>query len=380
MSSDLRIGALGFVMIAVCYGFARFAFGLFLPQIDAELELGSTISGVISGGSFAGYCIAIVASAVLSERLGARAVATAAAAVAAVGMAGIALAPTPLLLAVAVLVAGSSTGLASPPMAAAVEAVVRKDRQDLTNTVINAGTSAGVTLSGLVALAMVGQWRIAFGLFAAIAFLLTLASARWLPTARRRQGANGSLTLNKPLLQLIAASFLMGAASTAVWSFGGKIVSEQLDWDASSTGWLWACLGAGGTVGACAGSLVRRFGVNRVHLTFLGLMSAAILAVGSGTNMLALALAGGAMFGTAYVMLTGVYLVWGVGLLPHRPATGLMIGFLTIAVGQTCGAPVFGLLMAEQGMSVAITGFVGLALVAGLFRYDAGGKFSPNGQ
>ncbi len=95
MSPALRIGAVGFGLIAVCYGFARFAFGLFLPQVDADLSLGPSLSGVISGGFFAGYCVAIVASAVLTERIGPRAVATVAVIVAAVGMAGIALAPSP---------------------------------------------------------------------------------------------------------------------------------------------------------------------------------------------------------------------------------------------------------------------------------------------
>lgn len=132
MSPAVRIGTLGFGLIGVCYGFARFAFGLFLPQIDVELGLGPTLGGVISGGSFAGYCFAIIASSLLTERLGARAVATTAAVVAAIGMAGIALAPTPFFLALAVLVAGSSTGLSSPPMAAAVEAAVRRDNQDIT--------------------------------------------------------------------------------------------------------------------------------------------------------------------------------------------------------------------------------------------------------
>ena len=79
MSPALRIGATGFGLIAVCYGFARFAFGLFLPQIDGALALGPALSGVISGGAFAGYCVAIVASAVLTERVGARAVAAGAA-------------------------------------------------------------------------------------------------------------------------------------------------------------------------------------------------------------------------------------------------------------------------------------------------------------
>ncbi len=78
----------------MCYGFARFAFGLFLPQIDTDLALTPTLSGFISGGSFLGYCVAIILSAYLTERIGARAVAIGAALVATVGMAGIAMAPS----------------------------------------------------------------------------------------------------------------------------------------------------------------------------------------------------------------------------------------------------------------------------------------------
>lgn len=48
MSPSLYLAATGFGLIAVCYGFARFAFGLFLPQIDAELSLSSTLSGLTS--------------------------------------------------------------------------------------------------------------------------------------------------------------------------------------------------------------------------------------------------------------------------------------------------------------------------------------------
>ncbi|MDT0683442.1 MFS transporter [Roseicyclus sp. F158] len=368
MSPALRIGATGFGLIAVCYGFARFAFGLFLPQIDSDLGLGPSLSGLISGGSFAGYCVAIVVSAVLTERIGARAVAAGAAIVAAVGMAGIALAPSPLILAIAVVVAGSSAGLASPPMAAAVAAAVRKSRQDLTNTVINAGTSAGVALSGPIALAIAGQWRLAFGAFAAVAVVLAVAATVSLPASQNGQSAGGLPPVNGPVMRLISASFLMGAASTALWSFGGQLVSRQLGWGPTGTGILWTCIGAGGIAGAWAGTLVGRFGLDRVHWTFLGLMSAGILAVGSSITTPALAVIGGALFGAAYVMLTGVYLVWGTHALPDRPATGLMIGFLTIAVGQTAGAPLFGFLMAGPGAGPAVTCFAVVALFAGAFR------------
>ena len=371
MNPAIRIGATGFGLIAICYGFARFAFGLFLPEIDGELHLGPSLSGLISGGSFAGYCIAIIASAMLTERIGARAVASGAALVAALGMAGIALAPTPLFLAIAVMLAGSSTGLASPPMAAAVAAAVRKSRQDVTNTVINAGTSVGVALSGPIALAIAGQWRLAFGAFAAVALVLAVAAMIALPDARGDRRARGFPRIGGTMARLIAASFLMGAASTALWSFGGKLVSQQVGLGTAGSSLLWTCIGAGGIVGAWAGTLVNRFGLDPVHRVFLGLMAVSIPAVGSGVTGDVVPLVGGAVFGAAYVMLTGVYLVWGTNALPQRPATGLMVGFLMIAVGQTAGAPVFGILLAGQGPGTAVACFAAVALLAGVFRSGA---------
>lgn len=367
MNAALRIGATGFGLIAVCYGFARFALGMFLPQIDADLELGASLSGVISGGSFLGYCITIVVSAWATERFGARRVATGAAVVAATGMAGIALAPSPLWLAAAVMLAGSSTGLASPPMAAAVAAAVRPARQDVTNTVINAGTSAGVALSGPIALALTGQWRLAFGSFTAVALLLAMAASRVLPTVRDGDSEGGLPALNSHALRLIGASLLMGMASTALWSFGGQLVTLRLGWGSAGVGMFWSCIGAGGIAGAWAGAFVGRFGLDRVHWAFLAVMAAGILTVGSSITSPALALLGGVLFGAAYVMLTGVYLIWGVRAVAARPATGLMIGFLTIAVGQTAGAPLFGVLLDRLGVAEAVTVFVVAALLPGMF-------------
>lgn len=369
--SGLYLGATGFGLIAVCYGFARFAFGLFLPEIDADLSLSATLSGFISGGSFLGYCIAIILSAYLTERIGARAVALAAAFVAATGMVGIALAPSPLLLAGAVMLAGSSTGLASPPMAAAVAAAVKPNRQVLTNTVINAGTSAGVVLSGPVALMMGGQWRLAFAGFALAAFLMALAVAFSVPATRAASTTSRGLPpLTGSLRRLIAASFLMGASSTAIWSFGAQLVKVQLGWGSAGAGLLWIAIGAAGIIGASAGALVKRFGINLIHWLFLGALAAGIVLVGSSATTPMLALVGGVLFGAAYITLTGLYLVWGVSALPNRPATGLMVGFLTIAVGQTAGGPLFGLMLDRLTPDHAVIAFACVAFTAGFARAD----------
>lgn len=373
MSPRLYLGATGFALIAVCYGFARFAFGLFLPGIDADLTLSSTLSGLISGGAFLTYCIGVTLSAWLTERIGAPYVAIGAALIAAAGMAGIAAAPSPAWLAGAVMLAGSSTGLASPPLAAAVAAAVRPDRQNATNTIINAGTGAGVALSGVVALTMGDLWRFAFAGFAATAIGLAFAAALTLPrsTPGMATSAPGMPSLDGVLRRLVLAALLTGAASTAIWSFGGQLVALRLNWGSTGAGLLWIAIGAAGTAGVGAGHLIARFGIDGVHRAFLVAMAASILLIGVEGTSAALTLGGGALFGAAYIMLTGVYLLWGVSALPHRPATGVTIAFLALAVGQTAGAAGFGLLMDRLTANYATIAFSCLALTAGFARTDS---------
>ena len=78
-------------------------------------------------------------------------------AVAVVGMTAVAGAPATWVLALGVLAAGSSSGLASPPMSEAVARSIRPGLQDRANTLINSGTSIGVAPSGPAALLLAEQ-------------------------------------------------------------------------------------------------------------------------------------------------------------------------------------------------------------------------------
>lgn len=385
MRAAMLVGAGGFGLIAVCYGFARFAFGLFLPQISADLELSSTLSGAISAGSFIGFCLAIVAAAWLTERIGPRAVAMAAGVIAAAGMAGIAAAASPAWMALAVIVAGSSAGLASPPLAAAVAAQVDRARQDTTNTAINAGTSAGVALSGEVAIAMGAGWRVAFACFADAAAAMALATLATLAGNGKRVGsaagteaqAAARLTLSPDLVRLAAVACLTGAASTVVWTFGAELTAGSLEWDASEVGVLWIVMGCAGLAGAASGWLITRAGLNAVHLGFHVALAVSLAAVGHSQGGSALTLAGGAVFGASYLMLTGVYLVWGIAALPARPAAGVMVAFLALAVGQALGASAFGVIMERASPNTAVLAFSLLAMAAGLVQRRSPARHTP---
>ncbi|MDZ5696114.1 MFS transporter [Chelativorans sp. M5D2P16] len=357
--------ASGFGLIAVCYGLARFAFGLFLPAIAVDLSLSASFSGLISGGSFFGYCLAIVVSAALTERFGPRFVAGLAGCVATIGILGIASAPGGVTLAAAVLFAGMSTGLASPPLAAAVSQRVVTNLQDRANTLINAGASGGVALSAPAALILGSDWRLAFAIFVGVALIETVIIILITPRAATGSGDHprGLPALNDDVKRLFAAAFLMGAASTAVWSFGGELTRRSLGWSSAEIGTLWLAIGLVGLTGGACGHFIQRFGLNRVQGSFLLVLAAATILVAMAQNTV-MALVGGGLFGVAYMALTGVYLVWGIRAMQERPATGITIGFLAIAAGQVAGAPIFGLLLDTANAPIAGIAFALVALSA----------------
>lgn len=166
--STAQLTGAGLALIAACYGLARFAYGLFVPAFSDEFGLTAATAGAIASGSYAAYCLAIVASTALTPRLGSRTLAISAGAVATGGVLLISLAPNTAALAVGVILAGSSTGIASPPLAQAIATTVREPVRDRAQTVVNAGTGLGVLVAGPVALLAASQWRLAWFVFAGL--------------------------------------------------------------------------------------------------------------------------------------------------------------------------------------------------------------------
>ncbi len=363
---SVRLAAAGLAMIAVCYGLARFAYGLFVPAFTAEFGLGTAAAGAIASSSYAGYCVAIVAATVATVRWGPRAVATAAGLAAVLGTGLIAVAPGAAVLAVGVVVAGSSTGLASPPLADAVARWVRAERADRVQTVVNAGTGLGVAVSGPIALLLSGSWRLAWATYCGVAVLVTAWTAATIPGARVRRTRSGGRSGSwwRPgAARLLVAAAALGAGSSAVWVFGRDLVVTAGGLGAFASTLMWIALGVAGVAGALTGDLVGRIGLGRAWAAGMLLLAAATAAFALAPGWLPAVFAAAATFGAVYIALTGVLLVWGTRTYPDAPALGVGAAFLLIALGQTLGAPVVGLL---SDLATAPVAFGAAALAAAL--------------
>jgi predicted MFS family arabinose efflux permease len=368
----------GLALIAVTYGLARFAYGLFLPDMREAFDLSPSLLGLIGAGSYLAYCVAVVISLVYTSRTGPRLMAVGAGAVAVAGMAVVAGSPVAWVLALGILVAGSSTGLVSPPMAEAVARSIRHSLQDRANTLINCGTSVGVALSGPAALLMTGQWRLAWTTFALVGLAVLAWNAAVMPRKAVQDDAEAGDSSGRTRLSfsyligarvrsrslpLFAAAFGVGFASAVYWTFSREIVVQAGGLGQAGSTLFWTVIGISGLAGGAAGDLVRRFGLTPVLRGGLVSMAASMVLLALAPSILPLAYASAALFGSTYIMLTGVILVWSVGVFRERPAAGLGAGFLLIAVGQMIGSPVSGALAGTTSPAIAFFSFAVAAVL-----------------
>lgn len=360
----------GLLLIAVTYGLARFAYGLFVPGFRESFGLGSAQVGAIGSASYAAYCLAIVPALVFSPQLGSRAMATIAGSVATAGMALIALSPNAVILTAGVVLAGFSTGLSSPPLAQAVARRVRNDSQDRLQTVINAGTGLGVMLAGPVALIALDSWRAAWLVFAVLAAGATIWAAWSVPSAKStssEESESRRVLLPDPLVprgapRLLAAAAMAGLGSSAIWVFGRDVLSQQGLSDQAAT-IAWIVLGASGLVGAAAGDVAGRLGLAPtwvISVLAIG-VSTALMVLVPGSTLGANVATG--LFGGAYVAMSGLLLIAGAKTYHQHPAAGVGLAFLVLALGQTVGGSALGIVMNLLGSQVS---FLAAALVAGL--------------
>lgn len=369
-----RLAAAGLALIAVSYGLARFAYGLFLPAFRSEFALSASGAGAIAASSTLAYCVGAAIATLWTARLGARVLAVAAGTCATVGMAAVALAPDAVVLTAGVLIAGASTGLASPPLAHAIAARVEPTGRDRVQAIVNAGTGAGVLLSGPVALMAQEQWRLAWAAFAAIAAVVTIWVALAVPTARQPGGrsverAHPGAESRMPAGagRLLAAAAMLGAGSAATWTFGQELLTSAGAGAGAATA-AWIVLGASGLLGAGAGDVARWLGLRRGWLLAMLLLAAATAALATAPALLPLVLVASAVFGATYIALTGLLLVWSTRVFAERPARGVGMAFVAIALGQAAIAPVLGAIADATSLVAAFWVAAALALTASAVR------------
>jgi len=361
----------GMALIAATYGLARFGYGLFLPRFSETFQMGSATAGFIQAGSFLSFCLAAVLALHLAARP--RLVVMCAGITAALGSMGVALAPNVDFLGMSVVLAGAGAGFATPGLVTFIERNIAPARQESAQTIVNAGTGAGIVVAGILMLLTTGQWRLGW---VAIAALVTVAA---IATLRADRGTDRAVGRDRPvgppsqvrvrgLMPLawpIAAAVLAGASSAAIWTFGRTVMAVSRPADETYSILAWMVLGAFGVLGMAAGKIVQvwspRTGWNLTSLAMAG--STVALGVAPGSPFTAYTSV--ALFAASYTALCGVLIIWAIRLVPDCAAEGTAALFIALAIGQALGSATLGVLFdhASPALAFTVAGILGILAV-----------------
>ncbi|NWO08539.1 MAG: MFS transporter, partial [Alteromonadaceae bacterium] len=316
--SGIRFALTGATLIAISFGLARFAFGLFVPQIRADLEISANTIGVIAALPLISFVFISLVAPLVTKYFGARNTTVLSALFSVLGLATVSQATGPISLGLGVFACGICTGLMMPALTSAMQALVDRSIHGRVSSVMNAGTSIGVALSVPAVLFLVGAWRYAYLSFTVIAVIGVLLAWYLIPSVSRLTPSNAAPPPKIKarqwwrLLKLSLFAFAMGFIASAYWTFGPDLVTNLGSLSSQQSGWLWLALGIAGLGGAIISDLADRNNPAITHALMLMMLTTSLTLLAASPSQIYLAVFSALIFGLAYMSLTGLYLMTGI--------------------------------------------------------------------
>jgi predicted MFS family arabinose efflux permease len=375
VSEAKRLGAAGFLAIAVAFGSARNGYGLFLPDFRDEFGLSVELSGFIASGLQAGYLIALAIVGLSVARTGPRLPVMIGGLSAAAGMVLVAFAPSAAVLAAGVILAGTSAGWSWAPYNDAASRALSPRVRDRVLSIVSTGTTFGILVTGAVALAAGSSWRFGWLAFSATALVAAVLNAFVLPGAQcnlggeeevggriRRPTSGYFLRAGSGTLFFVAICF--GLVTAFYWSFAVELIASRGGFVSGST--FYIVLGVAGFAGLLTGDAVSRFGLRPVMVGIMASLSVAAFLLGAGPGWWPAVGISAALYGADVMLGSALLAVWSSAVFSERPSTGFSLTLVFFGAGSIVGPTALGLLGGEFGLDTA---FLVASVIAALTMF-----------
>lgn len=357
-------------------------FGLFVPDFKQAFSLSTPMVGFVSSLGFVGFFIGLILAQVLLLRSGPKLPILSGLIAALTGLTCVAMAQSPIWLALGVFLAASSAGFAWTPFNDPVHRKIQDRDRPMALSAISTGTSAGIAVAGLAALGTVYMdlhWRACWAAFAvasAAALAINWVTLREIDKAPAQNNILDWRSLLHPEARpLFVIAFVFGITSGVYLAFAadhffadGGLAKVP---DASIPGLVYLFLGLFGLSGLMTGHAKQVIGLAWLlrALMMAGAASLALVALAPG-HWMGLIVSAGAQ-GVHVMMTSAVLAVWSERLFPTLPALSFTSALLAVAAGNVLGPVSAGLLSDAYSPEVMLLATAALPAVTALLLRNA---------
>ena len=357
--------------IAVSFGFARYGYGLFLPEIRDEFALSEGAVGMIGSATYGGYLVGLAVAVAFAERLGPRVMVAMSGVSATVGMGVVSRTAGIGTLTFGLVLAGTSAAWAWAPYSDAVGLLVEPDRRDRALASSQPVRPWGTAVVGPLALLSAGTgWRAAWLSMAVASALVTLYNIWLLPAARRtphheKLGPTPTSTWRQRRtgLPLYATALSYGLIGAFYWYFATEAVTDASARPETARALFWTVIGIAGMAGVGAGAILARLGPRHTSRLLFGLISLAMALLGLAPSSIAAATVSALLFGPSFMAVSSLLAVWSYRVFSDRPSAGLSEILLCLGVGTVIGPMALGVLAERTDLRVSFLAAAGLSLM-----------------
>jgi predicted MFS family arabinose efflux permease len=378
MHKSRQLTAAGLLAIAVAFGFARYGYGLFVPEFRDSFGLSTEALGFIAAGAYASYLAALLVTGALVARVGPRLPVVIGGLSAAAGMAMIALASNTPVLVTGVFLAATSPGWSWAPFSDAAARMVRPESQSRTLSIITTGTTFGIMVAGPAALVAGEAWRGAWFAFAVVALVVTAWNALLLPTGPHGAGGDeGAASLPElrwrwfvgpRSIRLFAVAISFGFTGTVYWTYAVDLISSAGGFSSSAGPLFWTAVGIAGIAGVATGDLISRVGLRLSLIASLTALGVATGVLGLNPTSWVVLAVSATLFGMSFMVLSALLVTWTSSVFPEQPGTGFSATQVFLAIGTITGPALMGIVAGRFDMQTVFAVTALLAVITALVR------------
>lgn len=381
-ASPMRRGWIIVLVIALCaavaQAFGRFSYGLVLPAVRDDLGISNAMAGALGGANVGAYLLGTIAVAWATSRFRLLAVLRVGVALSAGGLLLASLADSPLVLAVALFVAGVGGACVWIPAPAVAADAMPGRRRALAVGLTGSGIGVGVVSASLLAASLRGDvgdhaWALVYRIEGAVGVLALLA-VLWLvrhvqaaPTGGGGLGGFGALRRMPGWLPLLVAYATFGFMYLLVLGFLTTRLEDDSAWTGAEAALAFTLVGVTMIFGGpLLVTIAQRIGVRAAAMVAFAVwpVLVGVVLTGAPVATLIACLGLGLLFSGIPLLMT-IYVVEHTSAADYGPA--FSAATLAFGVAQMISPPIGGVIADLTGSFTAVfllagaMGGVGLA-------------------